>query len=122
MRIDSSFSGNIDVNSVSKVQGKSTEDVTGSVAVGEANPTVKDFKRALGKEDFEHVIDSLKNLQTELTFTRLEFKIHDDTKRIMVRIYDKASDELITEIPPEKFLDLIAGLWKQAGLIVDEKV
>lgn len=122
MRIDSSFSGNIDVNSVSKVQGKSTEDVTGSVAVGEVNPTVKDFKRALGKEDFERVIDSLKNLPTELTFTRLEFKIHDDTKRIMVRIYDKVSDELITEIPPEKFLDLIAGLWKQAGLIVDEKV
>lgn len=122
MRIDSSFSGNIDVNSVSKVQGKSTEDVTGSVAVGEVNPTVKDFKRALGKEDFESVIDSLKNLPTELTFTRLEFKIHDDTRRIIVRIYDKASDELISEVPPEKFLDLIAGLWKQAGLIVDEKV
>jgi len=40
----------------------------------------------------------------------------------MVKIYDKTNDELITEIPPEKFLDLIAGLWKQAGLIVDEKV
>ncbi|MFY9498265.1 MAG: hypothetical protein WAP93_04150 [Tepidanaerobacteraceae bacterium] len=25
-------------------------------------------------------------------------------------------------MPPEKFLDLIAGLWKQAGLIVDERV
>ena len=122
MRIDSSFSGHIDVNPIGKSQGKSVESNTGSAAVGEANPTVKDFKRALGKEDFESVIDSLKNLPTELTFTRLEFKIHDDTKRIMVRIYDKVSDELITEIPPEKFLDLIAGLWKQAGLIVDEKV
>ncbi len=98
------------------------ENTTSSAAVGEANPTVKDFKRALGKEDFERVIDSLKNLPTELTFTRLEFKIHDDTRRIIVRIYDKASDELISEVPPEKFLDLIAGLWKQAGLIVDEKV
>lgn len=122
MRIDSSFSSHIDINPISKSQGKSTEDVTGSVAVGEVDPTVKDFKRALGNEDFEHVIDSLKNLPTELTFTRLEFKIHDDTKRIMVRIYDKVSDELISEVPPEKFLDLIAGLWKQAGLIVDEKV
>ena len=98
------------------------ESNTGSVAVGEANPTVKDFKRALGKEDFDLIIDSLKSIPTELTFTRLEFKIHDDTRRVMVRIYDKVSDELISEVPPEKFLDLIAGLWKQAGLIVDEKV
>jgi len=97
------------------------ENMADSVA-SDANPTIKDFKKALGKEDYERVIDSLKNLPTELTSTRLEFKIHEDTKRIMVKIYDKTNDELITEIPPEKFLDLIAGLWKQAGLIVDEKV
>lgn len=120
LRIDSSFSGHIDVNTV-KAQGKAVENITG-FAANETDSTVKDFKKALGKEDFERVIDSLKNLPTELTFTRLEFKIHDDTKRIIVKIYDKASDELISEIPPEKFLDLIAGLWKQAGLIVDEKV
>ena len=122
MRIDSSFFGHMDVHPIGKSQVNSIENAIGSAAAGEANPTVKDFKRALGKEDFESVIDSLKNLPTELTFTRLEFKIHDDTKRIMVRIYDKVSDELISEVPPEKFLDLIAGLWKQAGLIVDEKV
>ena len=122
MRIDSSFSGHIDVNPIGKSQGKSVESNTGSVAVGEANPTVKDFRRALGKEDFDLIIDSLKSIPTELTFTRLEFKIHDDTRRVMVRVYDRISDELISEVPPEKFLDLIAGLWKQAGLLVDEKV
>ncbi len=90
--------------------------------VPEANQAVNDFKRALGKEDFDMIIDSLKSIPTELTFTRLEFKIHDETKRVMVRIVDRLSHELISEIPPEKFLDLIAGLWKQAGLIVDEKV
>ncbi|NLZ52467.1 MAG: flagellar protein FlaG [Thermoanaerobacteraceae bacterium] len=122
MRITSSLSGHVDINSINNVQGKSIQNSSGVSAVGEVNPTIKDFKKALGKDDFERVIDSLKNLPTELTFTRLEFKIHDDTKRIMVRIYDKVSDELISEVPPEKFLDLIAGLWKQAGLIVDEKV
>ncbi len=101
---------------------ESVESIRGSSANGEANPTVKDFKRALGKEDFNLIIDSLKGIPTDLTFTRLEFKIHDDTKRVMVKIFDRNSDELISEIPPEEFLDLIAGLWKQAGLIVDEKV
>ena len=93
-----------------------------NTASKEINPTVREFEKALGREDFEHVINSLKAMSTELTSTRLEFKIHDETKRIMVRIYDKATDELISEIPPEKFMDLLAGLWKQAGLIVDEKV
>jgi len=96
--------------------------VADAVSKREANPTVEEFERALGKEDFERVIDSLKNMSTELTSTRLEFSIHDETKRIMVRVHDKATDEFISEIPPEKFLDLLAGLWKQAGLIVDEKV
>jgi uncharacterized FlaG/YvyC family protein len=123
LRIDSSsFSGHIDVNPIGKSQGKSVESTTDSVAVGEVNPAVKDFRRALGKEDFDLIIDSLKSIPTELTFTRLEFKIHDDTRRVMVRVYDRTSDELISEVPPEKFLDLIAGLWKQAGLIVDERV
>ncbi len=93
-----------------------------NVAAVETNSTVKDFKQALGPEDFEMLIDSIKNMPTVLNLTRLEYSIHDDTKRIVVKIYDKASDELISEIPPEKFLDLIAGLWKQAGLIVDERV
>ena len=107
---------------ISNPSGKPTVHTTDTVSTREANPTIREFERVLGKEDFERVIDSLKTMPTELTYTRLEFSIHDDTKRIMVRIYDKASDELISEVPPEKFLDLIAGLWKQAGLIVDEKV
>lgn len=122
MRIDSSFSGHMDVHPIGKSQGNSVENTVGSAAAGEANPTVKDFKMALSKEDSDLIIDSLKSIPTELTPTRLEFKIHDETKRVMVRIVDRVSDELISEIPPEKFLDLIAGLWKQAGLIVDERV
>jgi len=112
----------MDVHPIGKSQGNSVENAIGSAAAGEANPTVKDFKMALSKEDSDLIIDSLKSIPTELTFTRLEFKIHDETKRVMVRIVDRLSHELVSEIPPEKFLDLIAGLWKQAGLIVDEKV
>ncbi|WP_213975416.1 flagellar protein FlaG [Tepidanaerobacter acetatoxydans] len=122
MRIDSSFSGHMDVHPIGKSQGNSVENTVGSAAAGEANPMIKDFKMALSKEDSDLIIDSLKTIPTELTPTRLEFKIHDETKRVMVRIVDRVSDELISEIPPEKFLDLIAGLWKQAGLIVDERV
>jgi flagellar protein FlaG len=93
-----------------------------NTASKETDPTVNDFKKAVGKEDFDLIIDSLRCFPKDLKYTRLEFKIHDETKRIMVRILDRASNELISEVPPEKFLDLIADLWIQAGLIVDEKV
>ena len=53
---------------------------------------------------------------------RFEFSIHQETKHIMVKVIDVATNEVIREIPPEKILDLIASLWEIAGLIVDEKV
>jgi flagellar protein FlaG len=124
LRIDTSYNNPLDIQYSDKSQVNSIESnkSRSNVAAVETNSTVKDFKQALGPEDFEMLIDSIKNMPTVLNLTRLEYSIHDDTKRIVVKIYDKASDELISEIPPEKFLDLIAGLWKQAGLIVDERV
>ncbi|MFY9311946.1 MAG: flagellar protein FlaG [Tepidanaerobacteraceae bacterium] len=126
LRIDTSYNNPLDIQySSDKSQVNSVEinkSNKNNAAAAETNSTVKDFKKALGPEDFEMLIDSIKNMPTVLNLTRLEYSIHDDTKRIVVRIYDKATDELISEIPPEKFLDLIAGLWKQAGLIVDERV
>jgi flagellar protein FlaG len=53
---------------------------------------------------------------------RFEFSIHQETKHIMVKVIDVATNEVIREIPPEKILDLIASLWEIAGLIVDERV
>ena len=126
LRIDTSYNSPLDIQySSDKSQVNSVEinkSNKNNAAAAETNSTVKDFKKALGPEDFEMLIDSIKNMPTVLNLTRLEYSIHDDTKRIVVRIYNKATDELISEIPPEKFLDLIAGLWKQAGLIVDERV
>jgi len=53
---------------------------------------------------------------------RFEFSIHEETKHIVVKVIDVATDEVIREIPPEKILDLVASLWKISGLIVDERL
>lgn len=53
--------------------------------------------------------------------TRFEFSIHEKTKQIMVKVIDEESNEIIRQIPPEKILDMIAGIWDVAGLFVDEK-
>ena len=52
---------------------------------------------------------------------RFEFKIHEGTKRIMVKLIDNETDEVIKEIPPEKILDLVASIWDLVGILVDER-
>ena len=52
---------------------------------------------------------------------RLEFSIHEETKKILVKVIDTEDDSIIREIPSEKILDMVAKLWELAGLFVDEK-
>ncbi|MFD0680788.1 MULTISPECIES: flagellar protein FlaG [unclassified Paenibacillus] len=53
--------------------------------------------------------------------TSLEFSIHAQTKQIMVKVLEKDTGRVIREIPPEKTMDMVANLWKMAGILVDEK-
>ena len=52
---------------------------------------------------------------------RFEFKIHERTGRMMVKLVDKETEETIREIPSEKILDLIANIWEMVGILVDER-
>lgn len=49
------------------------------------------------------------------------FGVHEETNRIMIKILDKDTKEVIKEFPPEKTLDMIARLWEMAGILVDER-
>lgn len=53
--------------------------------------------------------------------THLQFRVHERTNEVMVKIVDDVSGEILKEIPPEKMLDLVAKLWEIAGIIVDKK-
>lgn len=50
-----------------------------------------------------------------------EFRVHEGTGRIMVKLIDNETDEVIKEIPPEKILDLVANIWDLVGILVDER-
>lgn len=54
---------------------------------------------------------------------RLEYRIHEKTHEIMVKVIDTSGDEdrVIREIPSEKVLDMVAKMWELAGILVDEK-
>ncbi len=72
-------------------------------------------------EELQEAVESL-NQTVDAVDRALEFDIHQDTNRILVRVVDKATEEVIREVPPERVLDLMAELRKLVGLLVDEKV
>ena len=54
----------------------------------------------------------------------LEFTIHEDTNRIMVRVVDRSdhnNEEVIRKFHPKKILDMIAAFMDMIGLLVDQR-
>lgn len=72
-------------------------------------------------ERLEEKVNQL-NETVEIFHKRIHFQIHEETERIMVQVIEKATDEVISEIPPEKVLDLVARIEEMIGLLVDERV
>ena len=65
------------------------------------------------------------NKMVKLVSGKLQFTVHKDTERIMIRVVDINTDEVIREIPPEKVLNANAKFREVLhliGILMDEKV
>ncbi|MFK3936000.1 flagellar protein FlaG [Alkalihalobacillus sp. NPDC078783] len=78
-------------------------------------------QRVITESNVEHQIDSMNDLLST-TPTSIKFNMHKDLDRIYVQVVDQQTKEVVKEIPPEEFLDMVASMLKNAGLIVDERV
>ena len=65
-------------------------------------------------------IDKLKKAG-DIFNRRLEFKVDEDTHRIVVKVIDTETDKVIKEIPPEQIIELAAKIQEMVGLLVDEE-
>lgn len=74
------------------------------------------FKR----EDLDNAIE-VANKVISGKNERFEFKLHERTGRMMVKLIDNETDEIVKEIPQEKMLDLVASIWDLVGILVDER-
>jgi uncharacterized FlaG/YvyC family protein len=52
---------------------------------------------------------------------RLDFRVDEETNRIVVKVIDTRTDKVIKEIPPEQLLHLAAKIQEMIGLLVDEE-
>jgi flagellar protein FlaG len=59
------------------------------------------------------------NRRLSTAHRQIQSSIHEQTNRLMVRVIDTYTNEVIREIPPERVLDAHAALLELAGLFVD---
>jgi len=79
-------------------------------------------KEQKGKEDAQVSQDLLDELEYGINTIHnvgLEFSMHDESGRIMIKVVEKDTGDLIREIPPEEILDLVARMGDMLGILFD---
>ena len=77
--------------------------------------------REEGQASNEQIRQSVEQINKNMSNREAIFGVHEATNRVMIKIVDKDTKEVIKEFPPEKTLDMIAKVWEMAGIMVDEK-
>lgn len=104
---------------VPKVEEKSKEKDTGEQGKQEAQANLNSQEQQQKYQ--EKVKKAVEQMNAKLYNSEAIFGIHDKTNRVVIKIVDKESKEVLKELPPEKTLDMIAKIWEMAGILVDEK-
>jgi flagellar protein FlaG len=87
----------------------------GTKGLGQFQPT------RVTEEELRQTIDKL-NHTVNLYNKQIAFEFHDDAKVLMARVINKETKEVITQLPPEELLDLVAKIKELVGALIDQKV
>lgn len=71
-------------------------------------------------EDLKFVSESMNHFM-KLMNADLQFSVHEKTHRVMVKLVDVSTKEVLKEFPPEEFLDMVAKIQEYVGMLVDKK-
>lgn len=103
-------------------------DVTLTADTAKVDDTTRVVEKAENKSESydrepsqDQLRKAIEDLNKKMSNSEVAFGFHEGTNRVMIRIVDKETKEIIKELPPEKTLDLIAKAWELAGIMVDER-
>jgi len=75
----------------------------------------------------EIVAKSIENINSELSALdspfNVKYRIHDETDRVIVQLFDKTDDHVVVEFPSTKILDFASGIrTRNNSIAIDEKL
>ena len=128
----------IPANTMQGIQTETEKTVHAESMAGEAEYTAKEpvfnqtetrklTEETLSPADLqsaenEKLRKAIERMNEQLPNSEAKFGIHEATNRVMIKLVDKDTQEVIKEIPPEKTLDMIAKCMEIAGVLVDKKL
>ena len=78
-------------------------------------------RQPLSKEAAEDLAEKM-NAAAELFNKAVQFKVVEGTNRIIIKVVDMTTDEVLTEFPPERLLEALLAMERSLGILIDEKV
>ena len=74
----------------------------------------------MSTEEVKEMVESFQEM-SETIQTKLSFSVDEENNEIVVKIYDKESDELIRQFPSDEMLSLQDKMTDLAGFLFDQK-
>lgn len=107
-------------SSVGNTQKVQTND-TKQNSIVEINKDKSLDNQAVSEKDAQKAVGKLNKL-LEDTSTHVEYEHSDPFKSIMImKVIDNNTNQVITEIPSRKIIDMMAQICEMAGLVLDKK-
>jgi flagellar protein FlaG len=78
-------------------------------------------KQHMSTEEVKEVVESFQEM-SETIQTKLSFSVDEENNEIVVKIFDKESEELIRQFPSDEMLSLQDKMSDLAGFLFDQKV
>ncbi len=98
-------------------QVKSVSNETDQSSNSEADST------GIGSQEIaQEATEKLEKTLEEIQHNRLEFSIHEETGRTVIKVIDQQTGKVIKQLPPEEVLDLAAKLEEMSGVLFDRKI
>jgi len=89
-------------------------------AVDEQNFSTKDSSEPINQQIMQDAIAKM-NKTIEIFNKRIKLSVHEESKRIVVKIIDSQTDKVVKEVPPKEVLNFIAKLHESLGALIDKK-
>ena len=97
---------------------------TGRTADSRKNETTKTSNESkeqeLSRQEIEKLTDRINRIMG-LIEKRLQFKIHEKSGEVQVKVIDQETGKVIEEIPANRLLDLMASFRNMTGMLFDHK-
>ncbi|WJH27485.1 flagellar protein FlaG [Paenibacillus sp. CC-CFT742] len=107
------------INSSADLPLQSIESTVVQQADG-VNPVQSDKSESVNKQQLDKLIEDGNKVLQRMD-TQLRWSVNKESNQMIVKVMDTQTNEVLREIPPEKYLELVQNLCEQVGLFLDEK-